>query len=655
MKIVDKTLNYVKSVTAQSIANAKSGHTGASLGISAIMLALFKDHYNFDVSDTDFLNRDRFVLSAGHACPVYYTLLSMFGFDVSLQDLKELRKYGSRTPGHPEFGQTSGVEVSTGPLGQGVANAVGMAIAESMMAEKFNSVGFSIIDSYTYCLAGDGCLMEGVALEACSLAGSLNLRKLILLYDNNDVTLGGNLNMTNRENIAKKFRAMGWSVIKVKNGNNFKSCSRAIAKAKKSDKPTLIIFKTTIGIGTEKEGTSAIHGVPLNSEEIKVFNEKLGVRESFYIPNDVRDFCMESARRGKLNHETWNQELAVYSNTNPELYRQFCQYFDRKKFSPEKLEKNVYKLEGLSTRDSNKQILNEVAEKLPQMVGGTADVAPSTKTYIDNGGNFLAGNKRGRNIHFGVREHAMGAICNGIALYDDFIPFCSTFLAFSNYMLPAVRMSALMNLGVIYFFSHDSVYVGEDGPTHQPIDQIPQLRSIIGLNVVRPCDANELLAGYHIALSKNGPTAICLTRQEVPYVENTSFKEACRGAYIVKNTSREADVVIYASGSEVPLAMEVAKELKDKNVSVVSVPCINVFETQPATYKTKVLQKNAKVKVAIEATNDNVWYKYIGSDGIFIGVEDYMKSGNGSEVYAKAGFNAKEIAKRILKQLADIK
>ncbi len=651
MNIAEKTLNYVKSITAQSISNAGSGHTGAALGASSILLALFKDHYNFDVSDTDFLNRDRFVLSAGHACGLYYTLLSLFGFDVNIQDLRELRKYGSRTPGHPEYKLTDGVEVSTGPLGQGVANAVGMAIAETMMAERFNSVGFPIMNNYTYCLAGDGDLMEGVSLEACSLAGNLNLKKLILMYDSNDVTIDGNLSLANRENVAKKFKAMGWNVIRVKKGNDFKSCSHAIARAKKSDKPVIIIFKTTIGIGTDKEGTSAIHGMALNSEQIKVFNEKLGVHESFYVPNDVRDWCMASARRGKLNHETWNQELAVYSNSNPELYKQFLQYFDRKKFEVEKLEKNVYKLEGLSTRDVNNVVLNELADKLSQVVGGTADVAPSTRAFIENGSNYSAGNRRGRNIHFGVREHAMGAICNGIALYEDYIPFCSTFLAFSNYMLPAIRMSALMKLGVMYFFTHDSILIGQDGPSHQPIEQLATLRSIIGLNVFRPCDAKELLAGYHVALSKTGPTAFCLTRQNVPYVEGTSYKDASNGAYIVKGTNKDADVVIMASGSEVPLALEVANELKSLSVSVVSVPSMNIFDKQPSAYKAKVLQNNAKLHVAIEASNDCAWYKYIGRDGLFIGVEGYQKSGKGDIVYTKAGFNAKEIARKILKQI----
>lgn len=651
MNIADKTLNYVKSITAQSISNARSGHTGASLGVSAIMLALFKDHYNFDVSDTDFLNRDRFVLSVGHACPVYYTLLSLFGFDVSLQDLKSLRVLGSKTPGHPEYRVTDGIEVTTGPLGQGVANAVGMALAQSIMAERFNSVGFSIINNYTYCLAGDGCLMEGIAQEACSLAGTLNLNRLILLYDSNDVSMDGSLNVSNRENVAKKFKAMGWNVIKCNRGNSFRDCSKAIAKAKKMEGPTIIIFKTTIGIGTDKEGTSAIHGVALSEEELKVFNKKLGVFENFFVPNDVRDWCMASSRRGKLNHEKWNQDLAVYATSNPELYRQFVNFFDRKKVDFDKIARSNYKLEGMSGREFNKTLLNEIASKLYQIVGGTADVMHSTCAFIEDGGNYNIGNRRGRNIHFGVREHAMAAICNGISLYEDFLPFCSTFLAFSNYMLPAIRMAALMKLNVLYIFTHDSIFVGEDGVTHQPIEQLANLRSIIGLNVFRPCDSNELLAGYKLALEKSGPMAFVLSRQKMPVVDG-SLKGAMNGGYILKSAKKEAQIVIYASGSEVSLALQVSDELSKKfDVSVVSIPCVEIFENQSSAYKNKVLQKNAKIRVAIEASNDNVWYKFIGDDGLFVGIDDYQGSGKGDEIYSKAGFNVKDIIREITKKM----
>lgn len=652
MKISDKTLNYVKSLTAQIISNAGSGHMGASLGMSSFMLALFKDHYNFDVSDTDFMNRDRLVLSAGHACPVYYTLLSLFGFDVTLQDLKAYRKVSSRTPGHPEYNVTDGVEVSTGPLGQGVANAVGMALGQSLLAERFNSVGFSIIDNFTYCVASDGDLMEGVAMEACSFAGTMNLKKFILLYDSNDVTIDGSLAISNRENIAKKFKAMGFNVIKVNKGNDLSACSRAIGMAKKSDKPVIIIFKTTIGVGTAKEGTSLIHSGALNEKELKEFNEKLGVFEKFYIPSDVRDYCMASTRRGKLNHEKWNQDLAVYSNSNPDLYKQFISYFDRRKVDMDKIAKNAYKYEGMSGRDFNSAILSEISEKLLQVVGGSADVGISTKTNLENVGRYQAQNKRGRNISFGVREHAMAGICNGLSLYEDFMPYCATFLAFSNYMLPAIRMADMMKLNVLYIFTHDSVYVGEDGPTHQPIEQIGQLRLINGLKVFRPCDANELISAYKYAIDAQGPCAIILSRQPIPLAYNTSFKDASQGGYIVTKAKKNAQVVIYSTGSEVPLAQSVAKELEKKfDVSVVSMPCLEIFEEQSSLYKNKILQKEAKLRVAIEASNDNVWHKYLHEEDLFVGVNGYMSSGKGEEVYSKAGFNAKEIARRIVRQL----
>ncbi len=650
MNIADKALNYVKSITAQSISKAGSGHSGASLGVSAIMLALFKNHYNFDVSDTDFLNRDRFVLSAGHAVPVYYTLLSLFGFDLSLQDLKSLRQLGSKTPGHPEFGVTDGVEVTTGPLGQGVANAVGMALASSILAERFNSIGFSIINNYTYVLAGDGCLMEGVAQEACSLAGNLALNRLILLYDANDVTMDGNISISNRENVAKKFKAMGWNVIKCNKGNDYRACTKAIARAKKLSGPTLVIFKTTIGIGTEKEGTSAIHGLALSSEELKVFNSKLGVFENFYVPNDVRDWCMASSRRGKLNHETWNQELAVYANSNPELYKQFISFFEKKKIDLEKLSRSSYKWEGHSGREINKIILNEIASKLTQIIGGSADVAWSTMAYIENGGNYNSANRRGRNIHYGVREHAMAGITNGISLYEDFIPFCSTFLSFSNYMLPAIRLSAVMKLSTLYLFTHDSILTGQDGVTHQPIEQISQLRSIIGLNVFRPCDANELLAGWQLFLEGKSPFAFILSRQKLDVVDG-KFKEALQGGYILKSSKKEPDITIIASGSEVGLAVKVQQELSKKyEVSLVSMPCCEIFDNQSKMYKNKVLPKNS-YKVVIEASNDNVWYKYIDGNGIFIGVEDYQGSGEGNQIYNKVGFNEKEIIRKINKAM----
>lgn len=656
MNISTKAINYVKAITAETISNAGSGHLGVSLGASSILFALFKDHLNFDVSDTDFLNRDRFVLSAGHASALYYTILSMFGFNISLQDLKEFRKLGSKTPGHPEYRATEGVEVSTGPLGQGVANAVGMAIAEAVMEERFNTVGFDIINNYTYCFVGDGDLMEGVAMEAASLAGNLNLNKLILLYDSNDVTIDGALALANRENVAKKFAAMGWNVIRVANGNNTFFCSNAIARAKKSSKPTIIIFSTTIGIGTQKEGTSAVHSAVLSKEELAAFKENLKVKESFFVPSDVREYCMASTRRGKLNHEKWNQNLAMYSSTHPELYKSFMQFFDRKKINFDRILKNIAKWDGLSTRKINHYALSELAYQCPQLLGGTADLGPSTFATIDNAGNFSAGYRRGKNIHFGVREHAMSAICNGIALYEDFITFDSTFLAFSNYALPAIKMRNMMKLPVLSFFTHDSVFVGEDGPTHQPIEQISQLRAIIGNTVFRPCDYKELVAGYSVCVKDYLPVSFILSRQDLVNIENTSFEKAVLGGYLIENKSAKPDVVLVASGAEVSLALKVAKELGKKyQVNVVSMPSIELFEKQPLAYKNKVISKDAKAVIAIEASNDCKWYKVIGSKGHFFGIESYCESGNGLEVYEKAGFTVKNLTKFVESKLKEKK
>lgn len=654
MNLAQKSINYLKALSAETITNAKSGHLGISLGASSILFALFKDHYNFDVSDTDFLNRDRLVMSAGHASALYYSLLSMFGFNVSLQDLKEFRKFGSITPGHPEYRVTEGVEVSTGPLGQGVANAVGLAIAEAVMEERFNTVGFDIINHYTYCFVGDGCLMEGVANEAISLAGNLKLNKLIMLYDSNDVTIDGSLALANREDTARKFRAMGWRVIEVERGNNYASCSRAIARAKKSDRPTLIIFNTTIGIGTQKEGTSAVHAMILSNEELSAFKEKLGVKESFYIPSDVREFCMSTTRRGKLNHEKWNQNLAIYSSTHPELYKSFMAFFDRKKINFERILKNISKYDGQSTRKVNHYALNELAYQCPQLIGGTADVGPSTLATLDNAGNFSAGYRRGKNIHYGVREHAMTAISNGIALYDDFITFDSTFMAFSNYALPAMRMRAMMKLPVMSFYTHDSLAVGQDGPTHQPIEQIAMLRSIIGNTVFRPCDYKELVAGYYYCIKNYLPVCFALTRQNLDHVDGTSYEGALFGGYLLEENSPKPEIVLVASGSEVNLACAVAKELRKKHeVNVVSMPSLEIFEKQQSAYKNKVLSKDAKLVVAIEASNDTKWLKVLGSNSVMFGVEEYMGSGDGAEVMQKAGFNTKNLVKFVETKLKD--
>ncbi len=652
MNINQKAQNYLKVLSAETITNAQAGNLGVCLGASSILFSLFKDHLNFDVSDTDFINRDRLVLSADHASALYYSTLTMFGFDVSLQDLKNYGKKNSKTPLFAEHGKTEGVEITTGPSGQGVANAVGMAIAEAVMEERFNTVGFDIINNYTYCFASDADIMEGVAMEAASLAGTLKLSKLILLYDSNEVSMDGTLDLTNRENVAKKFAAMGWNVITVENGNSYYFCTHAIARAKKSTKPTIIIFKTIIGVGTLKEGTSVVHNEILTQEELKSLKQELKVKESFFIPSDVRELCMASTRRGKLNHEKWNQDLAMYSSTHPELYKSFSMFFDRKKLSFDRILKNVAKYDGLSTTKINHYVLSELAYQSPQLLGGTADNAIETLAYIENAGNFSAGYKRGKNIRFGVRESAMSAICNGIALYEDFITFETSYMAFANYSLPAIRLRSIMELPVLAFFTNDSVVESGSGSAYQPIEQISQLRAIIKNTVFRPCDYKELVAGYNYCLKNYLPVCFALSKQNIKHIEGTSYEGALQGGYLIKASMQKPKIVLVASGAEVSLALEVEKELEKKyKVNVVSMPSLEVFEKQTPAYKNKVVNKDAELVCVIEASNDTKWYKVLGSKTEVFGIDEYIENSIEKDSLEKYGFNAKAITKFIESKL----
>ena len=512
-----------------------------------------------------------------------------------------------------KYKQTDGVESSTGELGQAVASSVGMAIAQTIFAERFNSVGFPIINNYTYCLVSDGSIMEGVTLEACSLAGSLNLSKLILLYDCNDVTSDGNISLCNNENVVKKFKAMGWNVVKCKNGNSFQACSRAIGRAKKADKPTIVIFKTTIGLGTEKEGTSSIEGIALSKEEIKNLNKKLGVYENFYVPNDVRDWCMASSRRGKLNHEKWNQELAIYANSNPELYKQFTNFFDRNKVNIEKLSHLSYKWSEMTGTDMNRAILNEIADKLPQMVGGTSDESHYTEAVLSNSGNYSQAKRRGKNIHFGTRQHAMAGIINGISLYEDFIPFGACSLEFAHYMLPSIKYAAKMGLKDIFYFVYDEYNCDFSSKN----ENIALLRKIENLSVFKPADSNELLACYQYVFTNSSPVAIILSKQKMAVIEG-KFKESLQGGYLLKPAKKDPEITVISNGSEMGLALKVADELSKKyEVSLVSMPCLEIFERQSAYHKNKVLPASS-FKIVIENSNDDTLHKYINGNGMFI-------------------------------------
>lgn len=645
MNINQKCINELRLMSASVITNAKSGHTGSSVGAVPILFSLFKDHYFFNPNDSEFFARDRLVISAGHISALYYSLLNLFNMGVSDEDLLNFRKLGSNTPGHPEYGRTKYVEVSTGPLGQGIANAVGMAMGQTMVGSRFNAQKANIIDNYTYCYCGDGCLQEGVAMEACSLAGTLKLKKLILLYDSNNITIDGDVNIANSENVAKKFKAMGWNVIKVRHGNSYFFCTRAIARAKRSNKPTIIIFKTTIGYGTAYAGSEKIHGIPLSDKELIEYKKDLFMPNFKKFSKEVKDYCFRTIRYNKILLEKWKRMYCLYAQTHPDLCKQFESFIEDKEFDILKCLKNDFLTENLSGRDANQQILKEVMNKHPRIIGGTADLASSVKSYVKEYGDYSAKNYKGRNIHFGIREHAMGAICNGLSLYLECPSFCSTFFTFSNYMIPAIRMSALMNIPVMYLFSHDSYKLGQDGPTHQPVEQLGQLRLIPNLNVYRPADTNELAYCYKSALSNSCPSAFAFSRQTL---KNVTFgaKNIIKGGYALSGT--KGDVSILASGSEVSLALEVAEILNDQGlkVEVCSFPCLEIFEKQSETYKKSVLE-GSKLKVVLEASNDTTWQKYLTPNDLFIGVDKFGESGNMQDLDRHFGFTAQMIAKKI--------
>lgn len=645
MNINQKCINELRLMSASVISHAKSGHTGSSVGAVPILFALFKDHYFFNPNDSDFFARDRFVLSSGHVSALYYSLLNLFNMGVSDEDLEKFRKFGSKTPGHPEYKKTKFVEVSTGPLGQGIANAVGMAIGQTIVGARFNAQKANIIDNYTYCFCGDGCLQEGVAQEACSLAGTLKLKKLILLYDSNNVTIDGNVALSNTENVAKKFKAMNWNVIKVKNGNSYYMCTRAIAKAKRSSKPTIIIFNTTIGYGTSYAGSNKIHGLPLSEKELIEYKNDLFMPNFTKFSKEVKDYCFRSVRYNKIYLEKWKRMYCLYEQTHPELCRQFESFIAEKEVDVLKLLKPDVLAESFSGREANQLVLKELLNKLPRFIGGTADVAPSVKAYVKEVGDYSFKNQRGRNIHFGVREHAMGAICNGLSLYLEGPVYCSTFLSFSNYLLPAIRISALMGLQVFYLFSHDSYKIGQDGPTHQPVEQLGQLRLIPDLNVFRPADTNELLYCYKQALDFEGPSAFALARQKLNSI-TVGAKNISKGGYSLFGS--KGDVTILASGSEVELALEVAKELKQQGIKceVCSFPCLNVFENQSESYKKSVLE-GSKVKVVLEASNDNSWHKYLTANDLFIGVNEFGVCGSEQDLDKHFGLTVGNIVKKI--------
>lgn len=650
--LIKTIANTIRGLAADTVEKANSGHPGMPLGAADLTAVLYSEVLKHDPSTPNWPDRDRFVLSAGHGSALLYTILHLTGYDLSLDELKRFRQLGSRTPGHPEYGKTPGVETTTGPLGQGIANAVGMALAERMLAARFNRPGYEIVDHYTYALAGDGCLMEGVSAEASSLAGSLGLGKLILLYDANDITIEGSTALAFTEDVAKRYSAYGWQVLQI-DGHDYDQILKALEEAKaETSKPTIIVAKTVMAkCCPGLEGSHKAHGAPLGKEKIAAMKQNLNLPlADFQVANEVYAFFAEKRKAWQKARQLWEDKFRAWSEQYPELRKEWDRVMQRE--LPAGLEEALPRFEvGSSgaTRDIGGQVLNALAERLPELVGGSADLAPSTKTYLNNFPAVKADNFTGRNFHFGIREHAMGAIMNGLSLHGGFRVFGSTFLVFSDYMRPPIRLAALMNQPVIYVFTHDSFYVGEDGPTHEPIEHVEALRVIPRLQTVRPADPNETAWAWLEALKNtDSPTALILTRQKLPTLPGTNFDGFKRGAYIIKEAAGRPDLVILASGSEVSLAIDAAELLaaKGKNARVVSVPCREKFLKQDPDYIQGILGEGIP-RIAIEAGIDNGWRLLVGALGLVISMKDFGESAPAEVLAEEFGFTPKKVADKI--------
>lgn len=647
-------INTIRMLSADAVQKANSGHPGMPMGAAPMAYVLWTKFLRHNPRNPSWPDRDRFVLSAGHGSMLLYSLLYLTGYDLSLEDLKNFRQWGSKTPGHPEYGITPGVETTTGPLGQGFTNGVGMAIAERHLAAVFNQPGTEIVDHYTYAIVSDGDLMEGISHEAASLAGHLRLGKLIYLYDDNRISIEGSTDITFTEDRCARFEAYGWHVQTVENGNDLEAIAKAIQNAKEeTDRPSLIAVRTHIGFGSPgKQDDPSAHGEPLGAEEILKTKENLGwpKEPSFYVPQEVLDHFRQAVSRGMELENQWQQKFGVYERTHPELARKFTAWM--KNDLPSDWEKEIPSFnpdpKGIATRGASGTVLNALAGKIENLVGGSADLGPSNKTLIKSSKDFQAKTYEGRNLRFGVREHAMGGILNGMALHGGLIPYGGTFLVFSDYIRPAIRLAALMGLKVIYVFTHDSIGLGEDGPTHQPIEQLATLRAIPKLTVIRPADANETAVAWKMALKSKGPVALALTRQSVPTLDRTEYAPAQgleRGAYLLKQWGEGVpELIIIGTGSEVHLALEAAQILADKGIKVrvVSMPSWELFDRQTEEYKDEVIPKSA-AKIAIEAGATYGWHKYIGGEGKIIGIDRFGASAPYKTLYEKFGITSARI------------
>ena len=655
-----KSVNAIKVLGVDAINKAKSGHPGVVMGAAPMAYSLFTKHLRVNPKKTDWINRDRFVLSAGHGSMLLYSLLHLSGFeDVSLEEVKNFRQWGSKTPGHPEFGHTKGIDATTGPLGQGISTAVGMALAERYLAAKYNKEGYDLFDHYTYVICGDGDIMEGVASEASSFAAVQKLNKLVVLYDSNDICLDGETKDAFSENVRARYEAYGWNTLLVEDGANVEAVSAAIEQAKKSDKPTLIEVKTIIGAGSpNRQGTNGVHGAPLGDEETALFRKEIGwENEPFDIPAEVyADFKANVADRGENEYAKWEKVYADYKVKFPELVKELEEALTRediKHLSKESFSfKNVG--EAQATRNSSQDAINSVAAVLPTFFGGSADLSHSNMTFIKGDGLQDDEHRTERNVQFGVREFAMATVLNGLTLHGGVRVFGGTFFVFSDYLKAALRLSALQNLPVTYVFTHDSIAVGEDGPTHEPIEHLASLRTIPNTYVFRPADATEAQAAWYLSQKTNDkPTSIVLTRQNLPILENSSFEKVAKGAYVVHETASDFDTILIATGSEVALAIDVARELeKDgSKVRVVSMPSVELFEEQSKEYKEELLPLNVRRRVSLEMGNSAPWYKYVGLDGLAIGIDKFGASAPANKVIEEYGFTVEAVVEKIKNEL----
>lgn len=656
MTIQQKSVDALRILSAEQITKAGTGHPGICFDAAPAVYTLYADIMKYSYKNPNWENRDRFILSAGHGSALLYSVLHLFGLGLMKEDLMSFRSFGSKTPGHPEYGITAGVDCSTGPLGQGIANAVGLAVAEAHLAAKFNKPDFPIVDHYTYVLCGDGCLEEGISYEACSFAGVQKLGKLILIYDKNNISIEGDTAYAFKDDIVRRFEMQNWQVVEVKDANNLTELKYAIEKAKSDlTRPSIIICNSVIGYGTPLAGTAAIHGTPLNAEQLALTKDYYNWTEDpFEVPKAVKYHCERIAREKYATEIEWSNLFALYAKKYPDLANEYKMYFGGFTFNETELYSLFDDVKTEATRISGGKIINKLAELVPNIMSGSADLSPSTKTDLKDEEYFSPENRLGRNIHFGIREHAMAAICNGIQLHGGLKAVCSTFFTFSDYMKGAMRMSAIMKLSVTYVLTHDSIGVGEDGPTHQPIEQLAALRATPNLKVFRPCDGKETVAAYISSFTGNEPTAIALSRQNLPQYK-TSGDKALKGGYVIDDCKGTPDILLIATGSEVGICSQAKILLEKDNIKarVISLPCIELFEKQSAEYKQSVIPSAVKARVCVEAASSLGWREYAGDKGKIISMHGFGLSAPFETLYKYFGFTAHDIYEKAKQSISD--